>query len=62
MTTSLTLATQKPFGTLTCDFYKNDSDEFYASSLHSPPYSYIPVRMATTVPPGSHYKVRIPTM
>ena len=28
-TTSLTLATQKPFGTLTCDFYKNDSDEFY---------------------------------
>ena len=29
MTTSLTLATQKPFGTLTCDFYKNDSNEFY---------------------------------
>ena len=28
-TTSLTLATQKPFGTLTCDFYKNDSNEFY---------------------------------
>lgn len=28
-TTSLTLATQKPFGTLTCDFYKNDSGEFY---------------------------------
>lgn len=29
MTTSLTLAIQKPFGTLTCDFYKNDSGEFY---------------------------------
>ena len=29
MTTSLTLATQKPFGNLTCDFYKNDSGEFY---------------------------------
>ena len=29
MTTSLTLATQKPFGTLTCDFYKNDANEFY---------------------------------
>lgn len=28
-TTALTLATQKPFGTLTCDFYKNDSGEFY---------------------------------
>ena len=28
-TTSLTLATQKPFGTLSCDFYKNDSGEFY---------------------------------
>ena len=28
-TTSLTLATQKPFGTLTCDFYKDDSNEFY---------------------------------
>ena len=28
-TTALTLATQKPFGALTCDFYKNDSDEFY---------------------------------
>lgn len=28
-TTSLTLATQKPFGTLTCDFYKNDANEFY---------------------------------
>ena len=28
-TTSLTLATRKPFGTLTCDFYKNDSGEFY---------------------------------
>ena len=28
-TTSLTLATQRPFGTLTCDFYKNDSNEFY---------------------------------
>lgn len=28
-TTSLTLATQRPFGTLTCDFYKNDSGEFY---------------------------------
>lgn len=27
-TTSLTLATQKPFGTLTCDVYKNDN-EFY---------------------------------
>ena len=29
MTTALTLATQKPFGSLTCDFYKNDSNEFY---------------------------------
>ena len=29
MTTSLTLATQKPFGTLTCNFYKNDAGEFY---------------------------------
>lgn len=29
MTTALTLATQKPFGTLTCDFYKNDDGEFY---------------------------------
>jgi len=29
MTTSLTLATKRPFGTLTCDFYKNDSGEFY---------------------------------
>lgn len=29
MTTTLTLATQKPFGSLTCDFYKNDSGEFY---------------------------------
>lgn len=29
MTTALTLATQKPFGSLTCDFYKNDSGEFY---------------------------------
>ncbi len=29
MTTTLTLATQKPFGSLTCDFYKNDSNEFY---------------------------------
>lgn len=29
MTTSLTLATQKPFGNLTCDFYKNDNNEFY---------------------------------
>ena len=29
MTTSLTLAIQKPFSTLTCDFYKNDSNEFY---------------------------------
>lgn len=28
-TTSLTLATKRPFGTLTCDFYKNDSGEFY---------------------------------
>ena len=28
-TTSLTLATKRPFGTLTCDFYKNDADEFY---------------------------------
>ena len=28
-TTSLTLATQKPFGTLTCDFYKDNSGEFY---------------------------------
>lgn len=28
MTTALTLATQKPFGSLTCDFYKNDN-EFY---------------------------------
>ena len=28
-TTALTLATQKPFGTLTCDFYKDDSNEFY---------------------------------
>lgn len=28
-TTSLTLATQKQFGTLTCDFYKNDANEFY---------------------------------
>lgn len=29
MTTSLTLATKRPFGNLTCDFYKNDSGEFY---------------------------------
>ena len=29
MTTALTLATQKPFGSLNCDFYKNDSNEFY---------------------------------
>lgn len=29
MITSLTLATQRPFGTLTCDFYKNDAGEFY---------------------------------
>lgn len=29
MTTTLTLATQKPFGSLTCDFYKDDSNEFY---------------------------------
>ena len=29
MITALTLATQKPFGSLTCDFYKNDSGEFY---------------------------------
>jgi len=29
MTTALTLATQKPFGNMTCDFYKNDSGEFY---------------------------------
>lgn len=28
-TTSLTLATKRPFGNLTCDFYKNDSGEFY---------------------------------
>ena len=28
-TTSLTLATKRPFGTLTCDFYKNDAGEFY---------------------------------
>lgn len=28
-TTALTLATQKPFGTLTCDFYKDNSGEFY---------------------------------
>lgn len=29
MTNTLTLATQKSFGSLTCDFYKNDSGEFY---------------------------------
>lgn len=29
MTTALTLATKRPFGNLTCDFYKNDSGEFY---------------------------------
>ncbi len=29
MTTTLTLATQKPFGSLTCDFYKDDNNEFY---------------------------------
>ena len=29
MTTSLTLAIQKPFSTLTCDFYKNDFGEFH---------------------------------
>lgn len=29
MTTALTLATQKPFGSLTCDFYKDDNNEFY---------------------------------
>lgn len=28
-TTSLTIATKRPFGTLTCDFYKNNADEFY---------------------------------
>ena len=28
-TTSLALATQKSFGTLTHDFYKNDANEFY---------------------------------
>ena len=28
-TTSLTLTTQKPFGTLNHDFYKNDANEFY---------------------------------
>lgn len=28
-TTSLTLATKRPFGTLTCDFYKDNSGEFY---------------------------------
>ena len=29
MTNTLTLATQKPFGSLTCDFYKGDNNEFY---------------------------------
>lgn len=29
MTTALTLATQKPFGSLTCDFYKDNNNEFY---------------------------------
>lgn len=29
MTTTLTLATQKPFGSLTCDFYKDNNNEFY---------------------------------
>lgn len=29
MTNTLALATQKPFGTLTCDFYKGDNNEFY---------------------------------
>ena len=29
MANTLTLATQKPFGTLTCDFYKGDNNEFY---------------------------------
>lgn len=29
MTTALTLATKRPFGALTCDFYKDDSNEFY---------------------------------
>ena len=28
-TTSLTLATQKPFGTLTCDFWQGNNNEFY---------------------------------
>lgn len=28
-TTSLTLATQKPFGTLTCDFWQGNDNEFY---------------------------------
>ena len=32
-TTSLTLATQKPFGTLTCDFYKDNSGEFYMTRV-----------------------------
>lgn len=29
MTTALTLATQKPFGSLTCDVYNDDNNEFY---------------------------------
>lgn len=29
MTTTLTLATQKPFGSLTCDVYNDDNNEFY---------------------------------
>lgn len=29
MTTALTLATQKPFGNLTCDVYNDDNNEFY---------------------------------
>lgn len=30
--------------------------------LQSPQCSYVPAHIDTTVPPGSHYKVRIPTM
>ena len=30
--------------------------------LQSPQCSYVPAHMATTVSPGNHYKVRMPTM
>lgn len=51
MTQNLTLVTQKPFGSLTCNFYKDDAieNEFYMTTAKqklSPSINITPIPMS----------------